>query len=172
MKDRVLLVGVVTIATAFLSLAAPGQAQQPQDMVPLKAVARGTAPAGFLVPVNPPIVSFQVQWTGESDLLGPFTYFESSQAQVGADGAPLTLNNAVAALTGANGDAIFVRFSGLVHLTATGVTCDHAFVIVGGKGRFVGATGSGTIKGVSDIAKNEGSLTFDGMISRPSTRSQ
>ena len=41
------------------------------------------------------------------------------------------------------GDAIFLTWSGLIRPTETGVTSEDAFFIVGGKGRFLGATGSG-----------------------------
>jgi hypothetical protein len=50
------------------------------------------------------------------------------------------------------------------------MTCDHIFTVTGGKGRFAGATGSGAIKGEADLMKNVGSLTFDGVITRPTAK--
>jgi hypothetical protein len=149
---------------ALVGLALPAVAQQaPKDMVPLKFVVTGTFPTPFVVPVEPPIWILNVSgWTGEAEGIGPITYVESSTAQLGVDGALLSINNATAVITAANGDAIFLRFSGLVRSTG----CDHQFVVTGGKGRFAGATGSG--KATGDLK----ALTFEGMVSKPAAKPQ
>jgi len=175
MKHRTSCMGLALTAFILPALAHPCPAwaqQTSKDLVPFKAIAKGPFPTPFVIPWDPPIWGFNVTWPAESELLGPCTYYENSTAQIGVDGAPMSITNAIGALTAASGDAIFFRFSGLVYSTATGGGCDHRMVIVGGKGRFAGATGSGTIKGESDLAKNVGTLTFDGTISRPAAKPQ
>ena len=54
--------------------------------------------------------------------------------------------------SGANGDAIFITFAGQFHPTSTPGVLENeeTFEIVGGTGRFFGATGSGIVGGLVD----------------------
>jgi hypothetical protein len=71
--------------------------------------------------------------------------------------------------TGANGDAIFGTYSGhVVPTTATTGAIYGVFVITGGTGRFVGATGGGGATGTLDFVTGEANdLLLKGTISRP-----
>jgi hypothetical protein len=157
-------------ALVLLGLAAPGGAQQSaQDLVPFKALVKQSplnTPVAIIPGTTPLAVSI-LQMTGQADFLGPVNYIELHPAQVGVDGKGYGVNNAVGALTGANGDEIYFTYHGVVHPTATGAEAEFAFTVTGGKGRFAGAIGSGLVKGGVDRPNNTVTIAIDAMISRP-----
>jgi len=84
----------------------------------------------------------------------------------------LALTDGVVVITAANGDAIFIRYSGLARPPAVAgefAEGEKAFTVTGGRGRFVGATGNGVIH--DSVQGGPGNIsftsTFDGMITRP-----
>jgi hypothetical protein len=96
------------------------------------------------------------------------THVEYHIGHVGADGAFKTVTDGTGVMTGANGDALFISWSGFVRPTATsGIMGDGAFIITGGQGRFVGATGSGTLVTNPDLVTNVVTFTWDGIVSAP-----
>jgi hypothetical protein len=165
---------VALTSLALLALSLPAIAQQaPQDRVPLKVYIKGSpqGPPAFLIPLDPPLSIANVTWPGQSELLGPISFIETDQIQLGTDGAPIS-SNGIGVIQAANSDSLFVRWLGLVRLTATGMACEHSFVITGGKGRFVGASGNGAMKGELDFTKNEGWLNLEGVVSKPAAKAQ
>jgi hypothetical protein len=66
-------------------------------------------------------------------------------------------------MTAANGDALFFNYSGLFR----GTGFELAFTITGGKGRFLGGTGSGVIRRSVDAAANKLTDVFEGTVSAP-----
>jgi hypothetical protein len=70
-------------------------------------------------------------------------------------------------LTAANGDELHLTVSGRNGAGAVGgmVSIDAQFVIVGGTGRFAGATGSGRAIGVANLITRTTTAVMDGSIS-------
>src|SRR5437016_1865372 len=132
-------------AVAAVGLAGPAEAA---DLVAFKAtmVSPLTQDSIVTIPVSPPVISAHITGPGQSPLLGAFTYIDHHRSHVGVDGVPKYTADALAVMTAANGDALFVKYSGFVHTTATpGILMgEDAFIITGGTGKFLGATGSGT----------------------------
>jgi hypothetical protein len=163
-------VRLVLTALVLLVLAPPGGAQQStQDLVPFKAVVQQSplnTPVA-IIPGNTPLSVSILKMTGQADFMGAVTYIELHPAQVGVDGKGFGVNNAVGALTAANGDELYLTYHGVVHPTATGADAEFALTITGGKGRFAGAIGSGFVKGGVDRPNNTVTIAIDAMISRP-----
>jgi hypothetical protein len=162
-------VSLALTALALLGLAVPGIAQQPpQDLIAFKATAAWRID-GFPIPLDPPVISARMTGTGQSDLLGAFTTVGHAMISLGVDGTPLFPMEEVQVFTAANGDALFVAIGGFPRPSATpGIFVPEGnWKIIGGRGRFAGAVGSGAFKGQADFAKNEATLTLEGKISRP-----
>jgi hypothetical protein len=156
---------------APLGLALPGVAQQPPlELKPFKATLMGNG-EGLTLPVSPPIVSQHLSGTGQADLLGQFTFVEHAIVHLGPDGMPLSFTDGVEVLTAANGDAIFLSYSGLPRPTTApgGFIGEMAFTIAGGRGRFAGATGSGVMTSMATAAPPKVSFTrtLEGTITAP-----
>jgi hypothetical protein len=174
MKRRTRSFSLALITLAVLGLTRPGTAQQPSlDLVPFKATLAGHIGAQDLfIPLNPPIVSQNFIETGQADFLGQVTSAEHFITHLDAAGArPLAITDGVGVFMAANGDAIFVSFSGLTRPPAAGEfgEGEFAFTVTGGRGRFAGANGSGVMH---DVVKGspgnaEVARTFEGMITRP-----
>jgi hypothetical protein len=169
MKPSAAKIGPVLAALTLGSLAGPVRAQQtPQDLVPFKATAAWRID-GFPIPLDPPVISARMTGTGQSDLLGAFTTVGHAMISLGVDGVPLFPMEEVQVFTAANGDALFVSIGGFPRPSATpGIFVPEGnWKIIGGRGRFAGAVGSGAFKGQADFAKNEATLTLEGKVSRP-----
>lgn len=82
-----------------------------------------------------------------------FAFVSQSTAAGGSTGT--TSSTTGLTFTAANGDRLFVSYSGL--LTAQSFGAPHAvtgaFLITGGTGRFAGASGTGTVTGYEDISQ-------------------
>jgi hypothetical protein len=171
MKHCTSCIGPPLTAFILLALAIPAWAQQtPKDLVPFKAtaVAPLTQVGGVLLPSDPPIGVTTASGTGQSDLVGSFTYAQFHIAHYDLDGIPKAVTQAHEVMTAANGDAIFLEWSGLVRPDAKGFTGESAFAITGGRGRFQGAVGSGQLSILVDVAdKKQVTYTWEGTISRP-----
>jgi hypothetical protein len=152
-------------ALVMLSLALPAVAQQPPtNLVALKANLTGPLTPRFVIPLEPEMRLGTFTADGTSDLLGAVKYVEANTLHMGADGTPLSLTDGVGVLTAANGDALFVAYSGLVR---TATDADFAFTINGGRGRYLGATGSGVIHCSIHPDQKNFTRVFDGMITAP-----
>jgi hypothetical protein len=149
------------LALLGVTLSSAAQAQAlPKDMVALKVVEKVTHdPASVqLVPLAPPVSVIKSVGTAEGTLIGNVSVIESQHAQSGVDGG-LLFYQGTGVWTAANGDAIFYTFLGL------GSENTEAFLITGGTGRFLGASGSG---GATWTANADGlTITWDGFISAP-----
>jgi hypothetical protein len=152
------------VALVLLASVTAAQSQQvPQDLVTFKATIGGPLLPGFTIPTEPPMVSDDQTTSGQASEIGQVTFFEHSVAHLGPEGRAVFVSNGIGALVAANGDAIFLKFSGLVRPTGA----EFGYTVTGGRGRFSGATGSGTILCVRNREKMEQSRTFEGVISRP-----
>jgi hypothetical protein len=151
---------------ALLGLSLPAVAQQPvRNMVPLKASLSGPLTPRFVIPVEPAIAVGTYSAEGTSDLLGAVKFVEVNNVQMGTAGKGIAVTDGKGVITAANGDALFVSFNGLV--LPSGTEGEFAFVITGGRGRFLGATGSGRIRCVADAGQNRLTRDFEGSVSAP-----
>jgi hypothetical protein len=154
----------------LIGLAGPASAQQNlvQNLVPFKAAAVVTTDS-VMIPLTPPIVATRVSYSsGQSDLLGPFTGIAHQINRLNTDGTRLSITDGTGAWTAANGDSIFVSYSGLyLPVTPEQITFQKAIAITGGTGRFAGASGSGILNGVGDLVKRQTTMTFEGKITAP-----
>jgi hypothetical protein len=161
-------------ALALLGLSLPSAAQTnqpPLDLVAFKGTQVLVTPASrAVVPLDPPVaVSSGGIFKGESALFGPYTALQHFTVHLGTDGNPL-FQIGEAVWTGTNGDAL--SFGPIVVLfpppTTPGVApMQGVFTIRSGRGRFLGATGSGTVRGEIDLKTGAATLTIEGMVSRP-----
>jgi hypothetical protein len=165
-------ISLALTAVVLLGLAVPAGAQQaPLDLVPFKATL--VAPLAqhqlVVIPLSPEIHSVTVTGKGQADLLGEFAYVDHHFGHPGVDGQPLAITDGIGVLSAASGDALFVTYSMVARPSATqGVRpFEGAFTVAGGKGKFLGATGSGVSTIVLDTVKMEYTQTWAGMISRP-----
>jgi hypothetical protein len=166
MKSNLYGVRLALTALVTWGMVLPGiaQAQQPsQEFVPFKATLAGTLPSSFTIPLDAPLVADNSTLTGEASEIGPVTFVEHSIAQLTLDGRGFSVPYGVGVLTAANGDAIFLTFSGLVRPAGL----EAAYTVTGGRGRFKGATGQGVFLCVRDRPNNRMTRTFEGVISRP-----
>jgi hypothetical protein len=170
MKRCTSRVGLALTVLAVLGLTVAAVAQQPStNLVPF-TFAFQSAGQGVTIPVNPPIVPTRLVLTnGQSDLLGPFRGIGHVINHLGPDGQLAYNDGGVVALTGANGDAVFFTYAGVVSPASTpGVRrLAQAATITGGGGRFAGASGSGILNIVVDLSKGQATGTFAGMITAP-----
>jgi hypothetical protein len=153
----------------LLGLALPALAQQPStNRVALKASLTGPLTPRFVIPLEPEIRLGNFTAEGTSDLLGAVKLIEANTVQMGTEGKGIAVTDGKGVMTAANGDALFLSYSGLV--LPSGTAADFAFVITGGRGRFVGATGSGVIHCVQYADQQNFTRVIDGTVSAPVVR--
>jgi hypothetical protein len=156
-------------SVVLLGLSLPAVAQQPaRNMVPLKASVTGPLTPRFVIPLEPEIRVGTYTAEGTSDLLGAVKFVEVNTVQMGAEGKGISVTDGKGVLTVANGDALFISFSGLV--LPSGTEGEFAFVITGGRGQFLGATGSGRIHCVQYADQQKLTREFEGSVSAPVAR--
>jgi hypothetical protein len=143
-----------------VALAAPAMAG---DQVPFQGTFTGDSTLVSLSTVDFPILHQTVAWQGVATHLGRFTWTSSIVFDVSPFFNPGTGNVLATGFdtwTAANGDQIYTSEEGeLILPAATRVITQY--VVLGGTGRFEGATGSFT--SVFDIAI----ATVEGTISSP-----
>jgi hypothetical protein len=161
---------LITLAATWV--AAPSFAQQPvKDLVPFKC-SWTVQNQPTVVATDPAIVSLPSTATGQSDLFGAFSGVAVATQRLGVDGRPLYVT-VVGEWTMANGDAISLEVLD-VFLPPTapgGPGVVGAVIITNGKGRFLGARGSGFVRGTLQKDPVTGAetviLTAEGLITRP-----
>jgi hypothetical protein len=119
----------------------PTRANQPAKApVALKFSVRSQVDlaTSYTIPGEPPLVSQKVTGAGEAELLGKFITVEHVFLTLDVHGNPIR-EEVVGALTTASGDALYYKLQGLSQ------TISYIWTITGGKGRFLGATGSGVM---------------------------
>jgi hypothetical protein len=165
----------IALALIVLALpwgAVPGFAQQPaKDLVPFKASWTGQNQP-IVIGTDPAIVSQASTVAGQSDLFGAFTGVMLGTQRMGIDGKPL-FATVMGEWSMANGDALSVEITALFppQTTPGSPVIEAAFVITNGKGRFLGARGSGFITGVlqvDPVTRHETRInSVEGLITRP-----
>ena len=157
-RSNLLLTCLALAVISMLALARPALAG---DQVPFKGSLEGVVTRAGM----PPIVSVNVNATGNASQLGSF-----------AVAIPHTVNIGTRTATGeylfvaANGDTLTATFEGASMPTAADPTVlaivEHA-TITGGTGRFEGATGSFTTERLYDTVTGTTAGSFEGTISTP-----
>jgi hypothetical protein len=170
MKNWMYRVSLTLTALALMGLALHARAAQSptQSLIPFKASAVVTSDS-IMIPLTPPIAPTRVTYSsGQSDLLGPFTGIAHQITRLHPDGTRLSITDGIGVWTAANGDSIFVSYSGMFGpITPAQISFQKAIAITGGTGRFAGASGSGILNGVVDLVKKQTTMTFEGSITAP-----
>jgi hypothetical protein len=166
--------GCVVTTLALLGLAGPGRTQNTgQNFVPFSVTTRldPVRSNTLVIPTSPPLDSANVVGTGEGTPIGAFTFAGHRTLSLDVEGKPLGVKEGVVVFSAANGDAIFLSYSGVVRQTDTvGVIVQEtAFQVTGGRGRFLGATGSGVQRVTVDQRQSPPVRTggYEGVISAP-----
>jgi hypothetical protein len=167
MNRRKLLeaVGVAAAAAAASGLAKPAQAAETPAPVPFKWTVAGKFDF-FVIPFDPPVGSGRMILKGQSDVLGgEITMTDMHTGHLDNAGNLNRSTDGMAVLAGPGGDAIFAHWSGVARPDpATGIIFRGGFTVKGGRGRYAGATGSGTFDSVPDLAKSEVTQVWEGVI--------
>jgi hypothetical protein len=146
--------GVLTL----LVLAGPVAAKAP---VPFKGRLDGVV---TITPLDPPIVSVEIEGAGNATQLGQFAVFIPHLVDRSNSTAVASYE-----FTSANGDTLTADFTG--HAIPSGVPgvlyIVETATITGGTGRFAGATGSFTGERLFDTAAGTITGFFEGTISSP-----
>jgi hypothetical protein len=161
-------VNLSVIALLALSGGIPQQGAA-AGLVPFHARTREMA---VLAPCDPSHVCVSITGTGEATQLGKISeaaLFIIDPASAPAPGC--TTNTGTMTFTGANGDAITLALEGInCQVTPTTGRGTESYVVIGGTGRFSGATGSGTEIvhiDTSNPAFSTGITDFSGTLSTP-----
>jgi len=146
-------------ALTILGLARPAAAG---EQVPFKGTLEGSF---TVIPVPPPSINRVLEATGHATQLGDFTY--DFPHTVGRSVTPATATG-TATFTAANGDQVFASISGEATPVAPGVLLVVELgTILGGTGRFEGASGSFVMERLIDAINLTTEGSFDGTISSP-----
>jgi hypothetical protein len=168
MKRHTCRIGLMLMTLVGLGVACQGiaRAQQlPKDALAFKAEVSGSFTGLPPVPTEPPVIAWWMSLKGRSDLMGgEITFVDTHYWQMGIDGTPATATSLGGVFTSASGDALFVVWDAVPR--PDGVVGGYGrFVVRGGRGRFAGASGSGTmlsvLKGPTEVTQiYEGSLVL------------
>jgi hypothetical protein len=170
------------IFTLFLALAvllltaAAAQAQTPtQDRVPMKGSVTGVGDS-FLIPFDPPIRSGRSTGAGQVELQGQtfaITWIGLGITTLGVDGTPLSTDG-LNVFTYPEGSAAFVRTIALIRPSSKQgyLAYEGTWTLTGGRGMFLGATGSGTWGGELEIATGKTTASWQGVNTMPNLKKQ
>lgn len=159
MKRHSSLATVSLAVLATLSLAGPAAAGK---QVPFKGDLEGNYTVA-IDPGPPPVGTFDGSGEGNATHLGKFTYTFPHQVNFGT--LPPT-GEGTYTFTAANGDTLEAEFVGFSKPVEPGfVLVTEEATIIGGTGRFAGASGEFTIIRLVDQVNRATIGTFDGTIS-------
>ena len=164
MKRSTCIAAFALAALAVLNFAGPVAAG---EQVPFKGTLEGSFTVG---PAPPPEINRQLDATGNASHLGNFTYdFPHSvdRSVIPATGV------GISTFTAANGDQVVALIYGEATLFAPGVLLGvEEGTILGGTGRFAGASGSFVIERLIDTVNLTTIGAFEGTISSPGANKQ
>jgi hypothetical protein len=174
MRHRRCVIGCAVTTLALLGLAGPGRTQSAgQSFVPFTASTKldSALSNSLVIPTSPPLESSNLVGTGEGTPIGAFTFAGHRIMRLDVEGKPLGVKEGVVVFSAANGDAIFLSYGGVVRQTDTAgvIIQESVFQVTGGRGRFLGATGSGVQRVTVDQRQNPPVRTggYEGVISAP-----
>jgi hypothetical protein len=165
-RRQLLTAAVPAAALGVASLAGPAEAAQGAvEKVPFKLTLKGPIPTTTTIPLEPPLFfSTRFPLAGPSTLFGQVVYAGHDEGYLDIEGeAAFVMGEGV--LTGENGDALFVKWVFLPHLTAAGTTeATGRFVVTGGSGKYSNTGGSGAVSVLFEPARNQTTFVYDGML--------
>lgn len=174
MRHRRCVIGCAVTTLALLGLAGPGRTQSAgQNLVPFTASTKldSALSNSLVIPTSPPLESSNLVGMGEGSPIGAFTFAGHRIMRLDVEGKPLGVKEGVVVFSAANGDAIFLSYGGVVRQTDTAgvIIQESVFQVTGGRGRFLGATGSGVQRVTVDQRQNPPVRTggYEGVISPP-----
>jgi hypothetical protein len=160
---------VVILSTAML-LASPGQAVA-GTVVPFRATYHEQV---AFSPCGASLVCVDARGVGLATHLGKGTDVNSAGTVDFSTSPCATIQSPLASLIGANGDTVTVSLSGTGCPTSVfGLdVLTGTYTVTGGTGRFAGASGGGTLDGLSQVdtscfCRAATTLTFTGNVSSP-----
>jgi hypothetical protein len=121
----------------------------------------------FVIPMDPPIMSSRLTATGQATVLGqqfPVTLVSHNLITMGVDGVPLSSTGGLGVVSYPDGSAVFIHTNALIKpSTKEGfLTYEGTWTATGGKGMFLGASGSGTWNGEIEVATGKTTASWDG----------
>src|SRR5436190_1301734 len=149
------------LMVSVLAAAAP-QPSRAKGEVPFRA----SFDTEFQVTSGPPILNITVQGDGNGLHIGKSKTFTTNQVVNLVTGTATATYTVIAA----NGDTVVFQDEFNVVPTSNGVTFEGTYEIIGGTGRFSGATGHGVLTGSAVFTgpnTGVGEFTFEGFISSP-----
>jgi hypothetical protein len=159
---------LAAVAALSLTISAAAQAQQPpKDALAFKAEVSGSFSTNPPVPTEPPIITAWMSLKGRSDLLGgEISFVDTHYWQMGIDGNPQTATSLGGVFTGPSGDALFIVWDAVIPRPDGVVGGYGRFLVRGGRGKFAGASGSGTM--ISALpGTNQVTQVYEGAILLP-----
>ena len=165
MSRRAVLVLLTTGCTADAVTSPGSKRDNPIASASLVAASVPMHGRCEMSPLGPPIVSFPIITETDGGLcqlahLGRVTFYGTQQIN-----AVTRTQTAQVTLAAANGDEL--RFTNVGSNTSTGPTTirfSGTMTIVGGTGRFSGATGQLSAEGTADLVSGNAAMTLDGSI--------
>ena len=159
-----------------LGLSSPARADSPasRPSIPFMAVLSGhitSAPGGPC-----PAITGTVTGSGIATMFGPFTTAQTHCTDPNGSN-PLGLSDGMFTYTNANGDTLSGTYGAQLRPTPTS-SMDNLYLVYGewtfegGSGAFAGAAGGGAVTGVINVATGNGSVSLDGVLTLPASRSQ
>lgn len=153
--------GGIALGLAVLATARPAAAG---ELVPFKGTDSGMVQVVGQPPGTTEVITQDVS-SGHGTHVGAYTLV----GQETIDLTTLAISNGLATLTAANGDQIFLAYSGQAMPASTPgfLTSTFTATITGGTGRFAGATGSLTFSSIGSLATGQFTETVTGEITSP-----
>lgn len=155
------------LIAASAALAQPKKAntaKAPDEQVPFTATGTATVTSVTKLPGGLTQINFTTSGKANhlGDFTGPLTRIQDHQGTFGS----------TAVIVGANGkDSIFFSVSGNFDTTKDKckATSTGVYIVTGGTGAFLNATGNGTIETEIDTCAGTATGTYSGTISKPNT---
>lgn len=146
----------------FLTILAAGSALAQTEQVSFTATGTAVITGVTKLPGGLTQVNFNTSGSAThlGNFTGPLTRIQNNQGTFGS----------TAVIVGANGkDSIFLSVSGRFDTTKDKCTATSTgtYIVTGGSGAFLNATGSGTISTQIDVCAGTASGTYTGTISKP-----
>jgi len=155
------LFGVAAVLSATLFVGRKAKAQ-PQ-VIPMHGVFNGPISPFYVIPTSPPVVSVQQRLHGESNVFtGPVEWIDTHTVHFGVENGPLRFTDGTGVVQSGN-DGMFVYWNGneAADLDPTKRGADGVATVVGGRGRFRNATGSGSVHTTLDLIQGTIVVTVD-----------
>lgn len=151
------ILGVVMLLVLVTASPALAARKQPDLQVPIRGTVTGETGVDPAAPdcEGGALWRFFSSGAGTISHLGRVDYHLTQCSYPSPEGT--VFRGGTVAFTAANGDTLIIAQEGSSEIIGAfdGYTLDATWTVVGGSGRFAGATGSGTLDGVGDIPSDD-----------------